>query len=327
MADAPDTQAPETPGGAEPQPKKELDPSTHFAFQHRIFAVPGARFGLSRMDSEPVMRVMVGELEAAIPIEAVASEFQIDPDSPDGKLLETVRKSLKFVKDIRPGDTIPRELLDGTASWSIDDTHRSRAKGRLYALVDAWAQNRKPTQTELRAAAAETVRPEQYGPAFERLAKSAKLSSGHGKEAVDLVDRVAREFAYIEALRDRYALAHAIQTTLTEVLQANRDDKLYYAEIQRIKALMVPPIRNFSTIFDQVDAEMGEIVRMIRSFDKTILFLREMRDELHQKLMIWDEIIDEWENKPGPRAKAMRPLTQNTYRFVARNFPQSQDWA
>ena len=90
---------------------------------------------------------------------------------------------------------------------------------------------------------------------------------------------------------------------------------------------MVPPIRDFSTIFDQVDAEMGEIVRMIRSFDKTILFLREMRDELHQKLMIWDEIIDEWENKPGHRAKAMRPLTQNTYRFVARNFPQSQDWA
>jgi hypothetical protein len=169
--------------------------------------------------------------------------------------------------------------------------------------------------------------PAEHETALSKLAKSAKLASGDSQEVTDLVDRLARELAYIEALRDRYAMAHAIQSKLSDVLQANRDDRIYTSEIQRIKALMVPPIKDFSQVFEEVDVEMGEVVRIVRGFDKSIVFLREMRDELHGKLLIWDEIIDEWDDEPGPRSKSMRQLIQETYRFVARNFPQTQDWA
>lgn len=307
--------------------EESLDPTTHFAFQHKIFAVPGARFAPSRMDGEPMLRVLVGELEASIPLDQVAAEFQIDPESSDGKLLETVRRSLRYVKDIRPGDTIPRELLDGTASWSIDEKHRVRARARLFAVIDAWFNNRELSPVELRSVGAIEPKPEEHEKALEKLGRSAKLRTGDPQEVIDLINRVARELAYIEALRDRYAMAHAIQPKLLEVMRVNREDRQYTAEIQRIKALMIPPIKDFNIHFEQTNAEIAEVVRVIRAFDKTVIFLREMRDELHAKLMIWDEILDEWDDEPGHKSKAMRQLIQQTYRFVARHFPQTQDWS
>jgi len=100
------------------------DPSTHFIFEHKIFSVPGARFALTGPDRIPALRVDVGEHEASIPLDSLCQEFKIDPNSQDGELLEQVRDGLRYVRDIRPGDTIPRELLDGSASWSVDEEHK-----------------------------------------------------------------------------------------------------------------------------------------------------------------------------------------------------------
>ena len=61
----------------------KLDPNTHFVFQHRVFQLPDARFELSGRDRHPVMRVKLGDIDAVIPIDDVASEFGISPDSPD----------------------------------------------------------------------------------------------------------------------------------------------------------------------------------------------------------------------------------------------------
>ena len=61
------------------------DPNTHFVFQHRVFQLPDARFELSGRERAPVMRVTLGDLDAVIQIDDVASEFGIMPDSSDGK--------------------------------------------------------------------------------------------------------------------------------------------------------------------------------------------------------------------------------------------------
>ena len=53
-------------------------------------------------------------------------------------LLDVVEKGLRFVHEIRPGDSIPSELLDGTASWRVEERHRRRARGRLMAQLIAW---------------------------------------------------------------------------------------------------------------------------------------------------------------------------------------------
>ena len=82
----------------------------------------------------------------------------------------------------------------------------------------------------------------------------------------------------------------------------------------------------FYFLFDQVDAQTGEILTVLRSYDKQISFIREMRDELHRQIMVWDEIIEVWEIDLSSRSKAIREAVQATYRFVAYHFPQAQDW-
>ncbi len=308
---------------------KKLDPTTHFAFEHRIFNVPGARFGLAGQDRVPSLRVKVGELEAAIPLDSLCAEFNIDEDSQDGRLLGTVIKGLKYVKDIRPGDTIPRELLDGTASWSIEDKHREIAQNRLMVCVALWVSGKDMVtmdESRLQAALADPKTKERIQKGTEEIAVRLGMGKERKQEVLDLIDRIARELAYIEALRERFQLAHQIQTKLSQVIALHRNDRQFITEVQRVKTLMDPPIQEFVFIFDQVDAQTGEIVNVLKTYDKQITFIREMRDDLHQKLMIWEEIIQKWDIDMSQKSKGIREAVQATYRFVAYNFPQSQDW-
>lgn len=309
--------------------ESKLDPSTHFAFEHKIFKVPGARFALTGQDRVPALRVKVGELEASIPIESLAHEFGIAEDSRDGKLLDTVRKGLNYVKDIRPGDTIPRELLDGSASWSIEERHREKAKNRLMVQIAKWVTGDTvitPDEATVQAELAKPETKERIQQGVADIAKKLGLGVERKQEVIDLADRVARELAYIEALRERFQHAGAIQSKLLQVMALHRGDRHFVAEVQRVRALMEPPIRDFSFVFDQVDGQTGEILTVLKSYDKQISFIREMRDELHKKIMIWDEIIEIWDIDLSTRSKGIREAVQSTYRFVAYNFPQSQDW-
>jgi hypothetical protein len=109
----------------------EVDRSTHFMFDHKVFTLKGARFALTEDGSTPAFHVELGALVASLPLSTLRTEFSIDRDAGDGVLLAIVEKSLRFVKEIRPGDSIPRELLDGSASWSVESRHRLRAKAHL----------------------------------------------------------------------------------------------------------------------------------------------------------------------------------------------------
>lgn len=305
-----------------------LDPSTHFAFEHRIFRVNGAHFMLTGQDRIPALRVKVGDLEASVPLESLCTEFGIEEDSQDGKLLVTVRKGLNYVKDIRPGDTIPRELLDGSASWSIEEKHLERAKNRLMAQIAKWVSgdNVSMEESDIQAELAKPETKARIQNGIADIAEKLGLGKDRKQEVLDLVDRVARELAYIEALRDRFAHASSIQSKLVQVVALHRGDRQFINEVQRVRTLMEPPIRDFSFIFDQVDAQTGEILTVLKSYDKQINFIREMRDELHKKIMIWDEVIETWEIDLSTRSKGIREAVQSTYRFVAYNFPQAQDW-
>src|SRR5471030_1805855 len=112
--------------------------TTTFSFQNKIFSLEGGYFSMTRDSKEPVFHVKLGDLSAVLPLPTLREEFNIATDSPDGKLLGIVEKSLRFVKEIYPHDSIPRELLDGSASWSVEDRHRLIAQSRLAIQVSTW---------------------------------------------------------------------------------------------------------------------------------------------------------------------------------------------
>ena len=308
---------------------EKLDPNTHFVFAHRVFQLPDARFELNGRERGPVMRVQIGDLDAVIPIDDVASEFGIVPDSSDGKLLVTVANSLKYVKDIRPGDSIPSELLDGSASWRVEEHHRELAKNRLMIQVATWLMGDESVVldvAELRRMSTDGEMQHRIRDGVAKIAETLGLGVDRRDEVLDMIDRFARELCYIEGLRDRYNAARGIATKLNRVGKLYKDDKHFYEEIRRAGILLRPAISGFSGLFDQVDAQTGEIVSVLKTYDAMVKYVREIRDELHQRLIIWDEIIGIWDINTEKRNDRIRDSVRDTYRFVAFHFPQTQDW-
>lgn len=309
--------------------RAELDPSTHFLFQHRIFMLPDARFEVSGRDRSPVLRVKLGELDAVIPIDDVASEFGIKPDSQDGRLLVQVAQGLRFVRDIRPGDSIPSELLDGTASWRVEDHHREIAKNRLMMQVATWLGGSESVVldlSELRRLSVDSAIQDKIRDGINRIAETLGLGTGRRDEVLDMIDRFARELSYIEALRDRYSLAGSIGEKLARVEKLYRDEKQFHEEVRRARTLFRPAVQGFSGLFEQADAQTGEIVTVLKSYDSMVKFVREVRDELHQRLIVWDTIIPAWDINLTRRHDDIREAVRATYRFVAFHFPQTHDW-
>lgn len=305
------------------------DPNTHFVFRHRVFQLPDARFDMSGRERGPVLKVKLGDLDAVIAIDDVASEFGIQPDSQDGRLLVQVAQGLRFVKDIRPGDSIPSELLDGTASWRVQEHHREIAKNRLLMQVATWLSGDESVVLDLRELRRMAVDPaiqDRVRDGVSRIASTLGLGGDRRDEVLDMIDRFARELSYIEALRDRYNMAGGISEKLARVERLYRDDKHFYEEVRRAHILFRPAIRTFAGLFEQVDAQTSEILSVLKSYDAMVKYVREMRDELHQRLIIWEEIIPVWNIGLDRRHDSLRDAVRTTYRFVAFHFPQTHDW-
>lgn len=314
---------------AAPDNRTRPDPNTHFVFQHRIFELPDARFDMAGRERGPVLRVKLGDLDAVIPIDDVASEFGIKPDSQDGRLLVQVAQGLRFVKDIRPGDSIPSELLDGTASWRVQEHHREIAKNRLMMQVATWLGGAESVVLDLRELRRLSVDPavqDRVRDGISRIAGTLGLGADRRDEVLDMIDRFSRELSYIEALRERYNAAAGIGDKLTRIEKLYRDEKLFHEEVRRTRILIRPAVQSFSGLFEQADAQTSEIVAILKSYDSMVKFVREMRDELHQRLVIWDEIIPIWNIGLDRRHDEIRDAVRATYRFVAVNFPQTHDW-
>src|SRR5262245_3855018 len=110
-------------------------PTQQFDFTSKVFAVQGARFARAS-DNTPILHVKVGDLDASLPFPTVIASFKITDH--ERQLLTTVTKGLRYVKEIRPGDTIPSEVLDGTASWAADERHVDTARKRLQVQLVGW---------------------------------------------------------------------------------------------------------------------------------------------------------------------------------------------
>ena len=72
-----------------------------------------------------------GGSTAALPLRSLQAEFGIDDASADGQMLARVARSLDFVIDLRLGDPLPVEVLDGAASWQPSPKHQELAMSRL----------------------------------------------------------------------------------------------------------------------------------------------------------------------------------------------------
>lgn len=303
--------------------------STHFKFQHKVFSVEGSYFAHSRDTKEVVFHVPLGEIKGVLTLEVLRNEFGIEHDSPDGRLLGIIERSLRYVKEIRPNDSIPREILDGSASWSVEPIHRKIAQNRLTVRLVSWMAGEERAISsieELNKLAEAPETREKVQLAFSEIAEKLGLGRDRKEEVVGMIGQAARELAYIEALRDRCGRVHDIARGIEALIRAFRSDKPVLESLERMRQLIRPPLQAFDDTFAHLDAQTGEVLALLKNYQSQVAFIRDTRDDLHTRLMLWDDIIASWQGFRPKRSEAAEDLIRETYRFLAHNFPQSKPW-
>ncbi|WP_145749917.1 hypothetical protein [Nitrospirillum amazonense] len=307
----------------------EASRSTHFMFENKVFAVPGAFFSFTRDTNEAVYNVQLGDVWGKIPFRTLREAFGIDDNSADATLLGVVERGLKYVKTIRPGDSIPRELLDGSASWRVEDSHLQIARGRITVQLVSWITGKETLITDrgqLEQVVEDPQTKQRAQQAFSELARRFGLPDDRKQEIVDKVESIARELSYIEALRDRYGQVQQIIAGVAQAGRIYKTDRQLQADMTRMMALVKQPILDFEDIFGQLDAQTSEIMAVLKSYDSQVAFIRRMRDELHTRLMLWDDMIYAWDGEPLERGPELEARLKKTYQFLAQHFLVTKVW-
>jgi hypothetical protein len=311
-----------------PPPVYTSDRSTHFAFEHKVFSIKDAVFRRGSTD-EVLFHVNLGDLNCGVSLPSLRNEFGIAEDSNDGKLLQLIEKSLRFVKEIRPGDSIPKEILDGTCSWRVEPRHLKIAHNRMTVQLASWlsgGQSDINDANQLEKIANDPETKLRVQKAFAEAAEKIGLGRDRAEEVVGRFETLARELAYIEALRERFQHVRLIMVKLSEMAQYYKSERAITEELVRVQMLMRNPDAEFQNDFALVDAHTSEILNMLKKIDMQIAFIRANRDDLHYKLMKWDDLIARWEQTKVERSEAIENLMRATYRFVAQHYPVRSNW-
>lgn len=293
---------------------------TKFDFEHKVFTIPGAYIA-SAKDGTPLLHVALGDINAAMTVKSVKHEFGIDSDSKDSQLLDMAEKALFYVRYIAPGDAVPTEIIDGTASWSIDDEHYHTAHNKLLLKLASWAAGRDVTANARDALERALKRPEvqqQVNRGIDEAAVALKVKDRD--EVVRMIDTVGREMAYIEALREYFGWVLNITNDIKVLQSTLKNDKQYMESTIRASDLIARPIAGYKKIFTNVDAQVSEITNALRNLPAAISFIRETRDDLHAHSMVWKEIEELWKEADPTSRDSARASIQRLYSFLAQNF-------
>ena len=326
IADEPSAATPE--GALNSAPKSAAAPR-RFDFAHKVFDAPKAAFERDDTTQEPVFSVDLGDLRAAMSIEALCGYFKIPADSDDGKLLAEIPNALRYVPAIHPGDAIPSELIDGTASWKVEKHHLETAHGRIAAGLLAWMGegSKAESAVEFAAMSSDPAVKAKVQEAFSKLAQRMGLPENRKSEVVDSVERLAKELSYIEALREKVGQMRRLIDLFRRLQTGYKRERGIADSLARIIQLLDKPVRRYEQRLDEVDAQTGETANTILNLGRQIIYVRQARDWLHGETMRWDGILTTWAGETIERNPAQQRKISDTYRFAARYFPVDEAWA
>lgn len=292
-------------------------------------------FRPAETDGTPVMIVPLGRGTAALTLKSLQAELKIEKASPDGQMLALVARSLDFVADLRMGDGLPVEVLDGAASWQPSALHQQLAASRLKLQLlselddnglgtDASGWSKAEPQAVLAAAADPSMRLRLQGAYIE---VAARLSLPDGAAAARLVEDTAHELGYVEALRDRLLRRVSRLMERVRLLIGGVTHNLSGLElVSRVRRLTGIAIAKISVRFTALAAETAIVLDTLRDLAPRRSAIRQHRDWLYCSLRAWEPILAAWEAAGVDWSDGTWPLLGRTYRFLAPRFMPMQEW-
>ncbi|HVC63250.1 MAG TPA: hypothetical protein VND19_23165 [Acetobacteraceae bacterium] len=310
----------------------DLAPQDHCFLQHRLFSRFGdPLFRRSETDGTPVMVVLLGEREAALPLRALQREFNIPDEAEDGRMLALIAASLDFVTSLRLGDALPAEVLTGDASWEPTRQHLRLANARLQLQLVAWLRagtGEDHVALDSRAlltAADDPALRQQVQEAFKRVADELKLPATEA--VVPMMESLAQELAYVEALRERLLQpVQGVAAKLVRLAQSWRGDAKQLETLTQVRRLTGVALRGIGSRFEELDAQTGEVLAALRNPESQRTFIRSNRDWLYRTQRAWQPLLLEWDSIGFTFELGTRAVLDHSYRFLAPRFMPVTEW-
>jgi hypothetical protein len=303
----------------------------HCVLNHKAFGALGnISFRKSPTDGAPVVMVPLGEREAAVPIRALQRELCIEDDTPDGRMLALIADALEFTSCLTIGDPLPREVLDGTASWEPDPDHLKLAKARLQRQLLVWLRPNESTEMlapEVLLTLDED--PDLRNQVQTAFAEAARTLGLPGQNAViEGIEVLAMELSYIEAMRDRLlGPVRDIVQRVTRMRPARASTDATRGEMQQqVERLATIALRQIDTRIQHVDDHTGDVISSLRHAERQCSFIRENRDWLYQCARAWEDILLDWSRASPEMDERAWQLLARTYHFLAPRYMPTHEW-
>ena len=312
-------------------PADEAPLPTVCALSHRVFTMIGdPLFRRSATDGAPMLVVLLGEREALIPLRSLQLEFGIEDTSDDGRMLGLIAESLDYVTALRLGDKLPPEVLTGEASWTPEAKHLGIVAARLHSQLISWF-GMDPARGSSRPAdlgadfGLGAAQRQLVQEAMDRAARALDLPGR--QDVVDRVEALARELAFIEALRHRLLCrVQGMAAKLEQLVRGKSSDAAHLEQLTQVNRLTGTALRQMSNRFDDLDGQTGEIMPALRNLETQRAFIRSNRDWLYRSQRAWEPILSEWDAAAAIRYEASRPILSRSYRFLAPRFMPVTEW-
>ena len=314
-------------------------PISTCTFEHPVFAKLGeVAFRPAESDRTPVLIMSMGHATAAVPLRSLQQELSIEDDSRDGHMLAQIAKSLDFVGELRLGDQLPVEVLSGAASWAPAPLHRDIAHARLTLQLTAvfepagshdaaevgasWAAATPP-----RALAASRAPGMDLRLQAATIELAAALSLPNAAAARQVLDDMAHELSFVEALRDRL-LDRVVRMcgqieALVQCLANNLSGLELISRVRRLAGIGLAKIR---ARFSDLKAQTADIQVLFQTMNERRAIIRLHRDWLYCSLRAWEGILSAWDTASDVWSDSTWPLLSRTYRFLAPRFMPMQEW-
>ncbi len=301
-------------------------------FEHPLFSRLGeVVFRPAEADGAPSLLMPLGRTTAALPLRSLQAELGIDSASSDGRMLALVARALDFVADLRLGDPLPVEVLDGAASWQPSALHQQLAASRLkLQLISQLGMDNsvdwgKAEPRAVLAAAAEPGMRLRLQAAYIEV--TARLGFSDAAVVARLVEDAAHELGFVEALRDRLLrrvlrLMERVRHLATGLAQNLAGLEL----LSRVTRLTSIAIGKINARFAELDGQTEIVLDTLRSLETRRVLIRQHRDWLYCSLRGWEPILAAWEAAAFDWSDGTWPLLGRTYRFLAPRFMPMQEW-
>jgi hypothetical protein len=302
----------------------------HCQLRHPVFATfRNPLFRRAESDNAAVMVIELGDKDAAIPLTLIQLAFGISAESSDGVMLGLITQSLDFVSCLRIGDPLPAEIVTGQASWQPDATHLRISNARLQWQLVNWLND--GGGTDKASFAPQSLLQLADDPARRQLVQQAFAKAAHvlglpdGEAVVAQMEKLGRELAYIEALRERLLRrVKAMVRKLDRIAQSFCSDFWRRATITRVCQLAATALTRIGQRFD--DLQTGEVMAALRNTEGQQAFIRSNRDWLYVSQRAWQPLLVEWDAVSTSMNDEMVLLLNRTYRFLAPRFMPVTEW-